>query len=105
MIHDYAKTPHKKLITANDLLSGRPVYLAADRRWTAALSQAQIFEGDVALQALQWAQRDAGREVVGPYLMEVDERGRPIERGRLREEIRHAGPTIAYGRAALEKAA
>ncbi|MEM0927751.1 MAG: DUF2849 domain-containing protein [Pseudomonadota bacterium] len=90
-----------KVITANDLFSGEVIYWKADGSWTEDLVSAVILEGDAALEALQKAAADESR-AVGPYLMDVEANHTPSGRGRLREEIRDAGPTIhpQFGRQA-----
>jgi hypothetical protein len=85
-----------KVITANRLTDGLPVYFTLDETWTLALTEAASFEGDAALEALTTATAQE-TEVVGPYLMDVEEGQSPLVpdgRGRLREEIRRDGPTV-----------
>ncbi|GGY46734.1 DUF2849 domain-containing protein [Parvularcula lutaonensis] len=96
-----AKAAGTKVITANDLFSGAVVYWKADGSWTEELDEAQILEGPAALDALQRAVADEAN-AVGPYLMDVEDDHAPAGRGRLRETIRKAGPTIhpQFGRQA-----
>ncbi|MEM7739241.1 MAG: DUF2849 domain-containing protein [Pseudomonadota bacterium] len=95
------KNSGRKVITANDLFSGETIYWRADGAWTEELVTAVILEGEAALEALQQATADEAR-AVGPYLMDVEADHMPSGRGRLREEIRDAGPTIhpQFGRQA-----
>ncbi|NRA28909.1 MAG: DUF2849 domain-containing protein [Parvularculaceae bacterium] len=82
-----------KVITANHLFSGGVVYWTEDGSWTEDLSEAIIVEGDAALVELARAKADEANSV-GPYLMDVSEQAAPAGRARLRETIRHDGPTI-----------
>ena len=99
------KNTGTKVITANDLLSGVVIYWGADGSWTEELASAAILEGEAALEALEAATADEAR-AVGPYLMDVESNHTPSGRGRLREEIRDAGPTILpqFGRQSLRNA-
>ncbi|MEO1657915.1 MAG: DUF2849 domain-containing protein [Pseudomonadota bacterium] len=99
------KNTGTKVITANHLFSGEVIYWTADGSWTEDLLSAVILEGDTALEALQAATADEAR-AVGPYLMDVEADHAPSGRGRLREEIRDAGPTIhpQFGRQAQRNA-
>ena len=89
-----ARNEGAKVITANDLLTGRVVYWTAERSWTESLERALVVEGDRALAELALATADEARSV-GPYLMDVEPGGIPSGRARLRETIRLAGPTIS----------
>ena len=88
-----AKAAGLKVITANDLLSGAVIYWRENETWTEDLNEALILEGPAALDVLQKATADEGNSV-GPYLMDVEQDHSPAGRGRLRETIREAGPTI-----------
>ncbi|MBZ9936094.1 DUF2849 domain-containing protein [Mesorhizobium sp. BR1-1-16] len=99
------------IITANDLGNGLVVFLKADGGWSQRLADARVVGPDALPEAVAYgkAQHDA-RIVVEPYDIEVTvENGVPVP-VRLRERIRAAGPTVAYGeaeiaeRAALSKA-
>lgn len=90
------------IITANSLGDGLVVFLAGDGGWTHSLDAARVIAPDALADALAYAkaQHDA-RIVVEPYEIEVVlEAGRPVP-VRLRERIRAAGPTVAYGEAEL----
>ncbi|MEM9839427.1 MAG: DUF2849 domain-containing protein [Pseudomonadota bacterium] len=82
-----------KVITANDLFSGAVIYWTSERTWTEDMAKALVVSGDDAMAQLTVAISDEGRSV-GPYLMDIDEDGSPAGRGKLRERIRDAGPTI-----------
>lgn len=96
-----AKAAGLKVITANDLFGGFVIYRRPDGTWTEDLDGAAILEGPDALTALEAALADESC-AVGPYLMDVEADHAPAGRGRLRESIREAGPTIhpAFGRQA-----
>ena len=85
----------EKVVTANRLRDGVVVYRAEGGAWTEDLSAAEVVEGEAALGALAAAQGDES-ESVGAYLMDVDASDGvvPDGRGKLRETIREAGPTI-----------
>ena len=93
----------EKVVTANRLTDGVVIYRAAGGAWTEDLQAAEVVEGEAALGALAAAQGDES-ESVGPYLMDVDASDgvAPDGRGRLRETIREAGPTVhpQFGRQA-----
>ncbi|WP_051881480.1 DUF2849 domain-containing protein [Parvularcula oceani] len=93
----------EKILTANRLRDGVVIYRMGDGSWTEDISRAQVVEGEDAIGALAMAQADES-ESVGAYLMDVETTGgtHPSGRGRLREEIREAGPTIhpQFGRQA-----
>lgn len=90
-----------KVVTANHLIEGDVVYLAASGQWTRVLAQAQVFtdavEADTALNRA--AQRTA--EVVGCYLAEVRLTPHGAEPAHFREEFRRRGPSnYAHGKQA-----
>lgn len=86
-------------LTANDLLEGDAVWWTGEA-WSPSLSAALIArsEAEAALLSARAADPAEGGRVVGPYLVELDESGRP----RLRRESIRADrePTFAYGAAA-----
>ena len=85
-----------KVLTANRLQDGVVVYRAPTGEWTLSLDQAARMEEAEAAAALEAALAQAG-VLVGPYLLEADEKG-PVGRERLRERIRAAGPTAGSTR-------
>ena len=93
----------EKVVTANRLRDGVVVYRASDGAWTEDLGAAEVVEAEVAIGALAAAQADE-LAAVGAYLMDVDTDAGivPDGRGRLRETIREAGPTVhpQFGRQA-----
>lgn len=85
-----------KLLTANDLASGRVIYWSQDDRPTALLTEARMIAPDEAEGLLARAQARPDL-YVNPYLIEVEAR-RPSGRDRLKEAIRADGPTVGHSR-------
>lgn len=83
-------------VTANRLIDGLVVFLAAGERWTERAADADVARDQAAADALMAiAERDVTRRlVVGPYLIEITETPRGPEPTLLRERIRTAGPTV-----------
>lgn len=76
-------------VTANDLVSGRVIYLATDGAWVTRREEAERIEDqDRAAARLALAETQPGR-AVGPYLAPA-ETGVP---GSLREAFRAGGPS------------
>lgn len=97
-----AKTFHPAVLTANNLVEGHSVFLAAEG-WSRRIDTALVAltpEQAEELAALGNRFVDAN-EIVGPYLVDVAlEDGAPVPLLR-RERIRAAGePSIPFGRAA-----
>lgn len=82
-----------KIITANRLLDGAVVYRTAAGGWAEAFPQAERFADDQAAQALAEAEKDV-LLVIRPYLVALDGPEEFTKRGRVREAIRAAGPTV-----------
>ena len=85
-----------KIVSANDLLSGRVVYLTAEGAWSPDIADASVAPDPAAASALLAAgERDPGR-VVGPYLVDVTPGGpdRGPEPTAIRERIRLLGPSV-----------
>ena len=82
-----------KVITANALLEGDVVYLAADDSWTRQLGEAEILtdEADADLRLLGAQGRAA--EVVGAYLADVAPGADGPEPTHFREDFRRTGPS------------
>lgn len=95
------------IFTANRLLDGAVVFLDENGTWNERMDLAGVLTDEAALKAAEAAgQRDeAARLIVGAYAVEIDPQARPAQPLRLRERIRGAGPTIAYGDAAPGKGA
>jgi hypothetical protein len=100
-----AKAGPQKAIIANRLDDGRTVFLDEAGGWTLDLAEARFVTDGPELEAANaraLAELEA-RVIVDPYpidIVEVD--GRPVP-ARVRERIRAAGPTIAYGAAEYAK--
>ncbi|NBB82514.1 MAG: DUF2849 domain-containing protein [Alphaproteobacteria bacterium] len=91
-----AKPFEPSILTANDLITGDVVHLAAGGRWVRALAEAEIAETPQAAELLDAAGRAAEQtnRVVGPYRIAVapgPDGPVPVRR---RERIRCLGPTI-----------
>lgn len=103
-----AKTFHKSVLTANDLLDGDAVWWTGSA-WSRAIGAAVIADTPEAKTAME-AEASRPRheaEVVGPYLVDVEiATGVPVPIAR-REAIRaDRAPTFAYaGEAAPTRAA
>ena len=82
-----------KVVTANDLLAGDVVYLAADGQWTRHHEEAELLE-DAGLAELKLLDAEArGHEVVGAYLAEARPSGTGPEPVHFREAFRTRGPS------------
>ncbi|MCB1329226.1 MAG: DUF2849 domain-containing protein [Maritimibacter sp.] len=79
-----------QFVTANDLLTGEVVFLAADGRWVAELDEAALVaDAEENARRLAWAQADEGR-VVGAYLARAAAGASPLH---FREQFRATGPS------------
>ena len=77
-------------VTANDLLTGEVVFLAANGGWVGDMAEAKFFtDADEGARHLAQAEADGGR-VVGPYLAEAAHAGTPVH---FRERFRARGPS------------
>jgi len=83
-----------KVLTANRLLSGDVVFFASDLGWVESLSQATVANApdDIATLEQLADGAEAQGEVIGPYLIDLDED--PLTPRRNRERIRATGPTV-----------
>ncbi|HUB97334.1 MAG TPA: DUF2849 domain-containing protein [Stellaceae bacterium] len=84
-----------RLVTANRLRDGAPVYRADDGQWVTSIDAAALVpesEGDRLLEEAQSGPLPL--PVVAPYLIEAVREEGKIEPVTLREQIRAAGPTI-----------
>lgn len=89
------KKPQQSIIIANDLRTGRSVYLTDDSQWSENASKAAVVTGDVAESRLQLALEDEhANRVIDPYLVGVELNSTASA---IRERIRVSGPTILYG--------
>ena len=91
-------TPLKSPVsfTANTLLDGEAVWLAANGQWVGSVSSASVFrtveERDAAAEVA--ARADAANIVVEPYEIDVIVEAGGTVPTKFREKIRAAGPTI-----------
>ena len=85
-----------KVITANMLIDGIVVYLAAGGAWTEELSEARFLTDESEqTRLLHIAEQDIERLiVVDPYLMDAVDGPNGPEAVSQRERIRATGPTI-----------
>ena len=82
-----------KVVTANALLGGHPVYLTADDRWSRDHAEAELLEDEAhADLRLLLAEAQADR-VVGAYLAEARPGPHGPEPVHIREVLRTRGPS------------
>lgn len=84
-----------QIATANRLVDGEVVFLGS-RGWVERIEHASVArsEGEIkALEALA-RQSEAVNEVVGSYLVDVEDQGRGPWPVRFREQLRAKGPTV-----------
>jgi hypothetical protein len=88
-----AKPFTPKVVTANALIEGDVVYLAADDSWTRELSQAELLEDEaVADERLLFASAQT-ETVVGVYLADAVAGDEGPEPTHFREDFRRTGPS------------
>ena len=88
-----AKPFTPKVVTANALIEGDVVYLAADDSWTRELSQAELLEDEaVADERLLFASAQT-ETVVGVYLADATAGENGPEPTHFREDFRRTGPS------------
>ncbi len=82
-----------KVVTANALLEGDVIYLAADDSWTRDLAKAEIITDEAVAQIrlLDAAARKA--EAVGVYLADMRATDHGPEPTHFREDFRRKGPS------------
>ncbi|MCA0960671.1 DUF2849 domain-containing protein [Salipiger bermudensis] len=82
-----------KVVTANALLEGDVIYLAADDRWVRRLDEAEIITDEAIAQIRLLDAQARASEAVGVYLADMA----PTEDGpqptHFREEFRATGPS------------
>lgn len=83
-------------VTANRLVDGLVVFLAAGERWAESVADSEVARDQAAADALLVVAERAAtqRVVVGPYLIEMAETPDGPEPTSLRERIRASGPTV-----------
>lgn len=90
------------VLSANRLSDGRVIYLA-EAGWSIDFAEARIVRGQDEAEAAEaeGARAVADRLVVEPYLIAVEEAAEGgWQPARLRERIRHLGPTTGNSRSA-----
>ncbi len=82
-----------KVVTANGLLEGDVIYLAADGTWTRELASAEVLDdADTAQSRLDQANAQVAI-AVGAYLADVDAKGTTPQPTHFREDFRMTGPS------------
>ena len=83
-------------VTANRLVDGVVVFLAADGQWSERVGDATVAPDKASADALMAMGEGAAEQriVVGPYLMEIIEGPAGPQPLTLRERIRAGGPTV-----------
>jgi Protein of unknown function (DUF2849) len=99
----------QQIITANRLLDGRVVFLAANGEWSERVGASRVAQddSDAALLQAEANQAVADRKVVAPYLIPVSTENGEIKPLRYREVLRALGPSThpEFGRPADATAA
>lgn len=83
-----------RVVSANDLLVGDVVYLAADGGWTRQIDEAAIGATEAEAAALLARAEAQPGAVVGPYLTEVAPGSDGLVPTHFREAFRASGPSI-----------
>ncbi len=87
------KTNTSQILSANDLLDGRVIYLAEGRTWNRSLDAALVMKPGAEAQHLLTHAEGQPNTVVGPYLINVTLQGSGTPRPfHLRDRIRAGGP-------------
>ncbi len=85
-----------QIVTANRLRDGLVVYLAVQAAWSTriedSLIAAEASQGEDMMEAA--ARAVASREVIDPYLIDIEHKDGAIVPLRLREAIRAVGPFV-----------
>lgn len=82
-----------KVLTANDLASGRVIWRRADGGWSESLGRAEVYTThEEAERALSAAGQEADA-AVGAYLVDVLRTGDGLSPSHVREAIRVTGPS------------
>jgi hypothetical protein len=88
-----AKRFQPGIVSANDLLSGAVIYLAADGKWVSTMSGAEfITDEERAAERLSLAESQP-EIAVGPYLAPADNSDKGPVPNHFRESFRAAGPS------------
>lgn len=84
---------HPAVVTANDLRSGRVVWLAADGKWVDTLAHAELIEDEAIADLRLLAATGQSDRVVGPYLAAARAGPSGPEPTHFRERFRRDGPS------------
>ncbi|MBX2884585.1 MAG: DUF2849 domain-containing protein [Granulosicoccus sp.] len=85
-----SKATTATIIVANDLSTGRTVYLGKDGLWHPNTEKVRVLTDNADAQSkLRLCEQDP--DVIGPYLVKTDAQGKPEH---IREVIRLRGPSI-----------
>ena len=82
-----------KVLTANALLEGDVVWLAADGHWTRQMDEAALIEDEASAELHLLDAHARAHEVVGPYLAEAKRGPKGPEPTHFREAFRTRGPS------------
>jgi len=87
-----------KILTANRLTDGHPVWYCADGGWSRTIDNAAIADTPLACSLFEQAAKQAiaNNEVVDAVLVDIESHDGKRVALRLRERIRAGGPTVAY---------
>lgn len=90
-----------KVVTANALLEGDVIYLAADDSWVRSLSDAEVLTDEAVAQIRLLDASARHAEAVGVYLADVAESPEGPQTTHFREAFRATGPSnYAHGKQA-----
>ncbi|RCL01668.1 MAG: hypothetical protein JSC085_000559 [Candidatus Tokpelaia sp. JSC085] len=84
-----------KVLTANRLIDGRPVWYSTDGNWSRDINNAAVVDNQQAWSCLEQVGRKAmaNNEIVDAVLIGIIEHEGKLYASRLREHIRAYGPT------------
>lgn len=82
-----------KVITANALLSGHAVWLTPDDRWSADITEAEVFHDEAVAEDRLIFAGARQSEIAGAYLADIEPDGVAKAPAHLRERIRVSGPS------------
>lgn len=92
-----------KVVTANDLLEGDVIYLAADDSWTRHLDEAEVLDDEAHAQIRLLDASQQHDRVVGVYLADVRKGIAGAEPAHFREAFRATGPSnLFHGKQELQ---
>ena len=86
----------EQVITANALVEGDVVYLAANGQWARSLAEAQVHSDAAAAEVKLAAASARSGEVVGVYLMDVSTDSGVPQPKHFREAFRQTGPSNKF---------